>query len=479
METLFPLMLQILPSAYGGLVLYAILRKTVNWRTPDLLIIFGAGTYVGPVLLASLMFMSLKLSINPYSWIMLPLSITVICLAWGIGSFSEKIPTPSEHRITARCYGRNVQTYLPLIFFSVAWLTLILVWLFIETWNNPTIAWDAVWSWGLYANAQIISSFSESPSVIHTDVHPATVSMISSWSAYWASSLPQSSFIYASNAILYLGWVLISAGFLLKETNSANISIIGTLIIISSPMLESHIALGGYADLWLSTGLIAGFALILTSQYPPQMPKIILGLVVIASTTLVKSNGFMYAGLVIFSLLLAWLLSKQKLWIFVTLIIVTSVFLAWATSAGVTISFGPLRAAYSPELRLLQLGNRVSYLSNSTTMDAIYNLKYAWIQSASFGYAFSVSLALMPLALLYALKRNLQSVLALSITSIIFLVFFLAAQNSSEYFYTYSQIDNDTGLTRFSHTLYWLSIINLVLIFNLLITRDWLARKNY
>lgn len=469
MQTLSVLALQIMPSIFGCLVLFAVLRRNGNLHAPDLLIISGAGTYVGPVIVAGLMLASLKLGINPFSWVMLPLILTLILIAWLIGSIPKRSATFEGLSIISRRQQRRTPTQLSLIVCALLWLTATSSWLLIEAWKNPTLAWDAVWSWGLYANSQIISALSDTPSLLESGVHPSTVVMISSWSAYWASHVQHSAFLYASNTLLYFGWILITLGLLVKLSKNWLIGLLGAVMVSSAPMIESHIALGGYADLWLATGLIAGLSFVLSAGKSNRKVPIATGIAIIISAAFIKANGFIYSALTISALFFGWLLLTHKTWVWLILILAT---LAswWVLHAGFHISLGVFHLAFDPEISRIEVGNRFSLLSVTNPISAVVNIWHAFIISSSFPFIFPLSLCLSPIFLAYAVKKGQTHLVVLLAATMLFLGFFLLSQSLAEYFYKYSTVSNDTGLTRFSHTLYWLSSVNMLLLLTHLIS---------
>lgn len=471
MQTLSVLALQLMPSIFGCLVLFAVLRRNNAWRAPDLLIISGAGTYVGPVIMAGLMLVSLKLSINPFSWVILPLLLAVVLIAWLIGSIPKRSVTWQGFSITNRPQQRATLTQVSLMVCALLWLIATSAWLLIEAWNNPTIAWDAVWSWGLYANSQIISAISDSPSLLESGVHPSTVVMISSWSAYWASHVQHSAFLYASNTLLYFGWILITLGLLVKLSKNWLIGLLGAVMVSSAPMIESHIALGAYADLWLATGLIAGLSFVLSTEKSNRKVTIATGIAIIISAAFIKSNGFIYSALTISALFFGWLLLKHKTWLWLILLLAT-IASWWVLHAGFDILLGPFHLAYDPELKRIEVGNRSSLLSVINPINAIVNMWHAFTISSSFGLVFPISLFLSPVFLAYALKKGQSHLVVLLAAAMLFFGFFALAQSLAEYFYKYSTASNDTGLTRFSHILYWLSSANI-----LLLLTYWLGGK--
>lgn len=460
LSTLVALSMMLLPWAVGALSLYGLFRHKIKGSIASVCIVLGAGSYVGPISLAFGMTQALKMGFNPFTtWMLLPAGLLILA-AWLLGGWRASVSRHdqmTELQNPPNDISRVAMTINAVLASTVC---LIALWLLWEVGHNPLLAWDAVWRWGVDANQQITLARNETPAFVGNGTHPATVVQILAWGAFWASVIPSGSMMLSPWAFLYLGWVLVTLGVAYRLSGHWTLACIATLIVSSAPMIESHVALGGYADLWLASGLVFGLALVLGLDEKRELSTaLVVGVVIIASSMWIKNNGILYVLIVLLALIFGAFLTGPRRALGWGAVGGLAAVLAWMLAFGIDLDLGILRLVYLPDEGLVGLNNRVGSLSEAGGLDILQNLWQAWWVSSSYGLGFSLMLVLLPLGLCVGLVRRDFVGVALTLGAIGFVVFFVLAQFVSAYFYEFATPETDTGLTRFSHALLWLVVM--------------------
>jgi hypothetical protein len=94
--------------------------------------------------------------------------------------------------------------------------------------------------------------------------------------------------------------------------------------------------------------------------------------------------------------------------------------------------------------------------------------------ASSYGVVFSAALMALPVATIVALIRKDRAGIVMLLGAWGLIVFLVLAQWVSEYFYLHATPYNDTGLTRFSHTVQWLVVVGVTIAF-FNVSRQWKA----
>ena len=412
--------------------------------------LIGSGAYVGYVALAAAMVALLELGLNPFAvpavtvlFLLTAASLLVIVHRVRLNPLRSRLDiTPIERLIIGA---------------GVLWLMALATWLGLEVWHNPVMSWDVVLNFGIDAQKQITAALGDEPRLTAGGTHPVTVVMILVWSAFWSDIGPTHVLGTGPWWVMYAGVVLMTVGLIRQWAQHWALAVWLAAAIVSAPLIESHTAQGGYADLWVLGGLVAGLCLVLGWMHHAQRPTATLvGLAVLVSVIWIKNNSVIYALIVIMGLGLGVLLTgRRAVWGYLATAAVTGavgLVLVW----GIEIDIGPLRAAFSPEEGALRLGNRSSGLADVTLSEVMFNLWHAWVLASSYGVMFAAALVALPVATVYALitKDRVGAILAMSAWG---LIGFLAAAQFSEYFLPFARPTNDTGLSRTSHAVYWIT----------------------
>ncbi|MBK1647751.1 hypothetical protein CKO36_03855 [Rhabdochromatium marinum] len=213
-----------------------------------------------------------------------------------------------------------------LIGLLLLWLGVRVLGLALELWWRPLFPWDAWTTWAV--RAQVWVQARELVPFIAPDLwlqqplgaayalqawdYPATVSLLATWPGLalgaWsdrAANLP------------WLGSAMALALAFVGQARAWGASVLSTLLFLwllfSLPMLDTHIALAGYADLWLATALGMSFFAFLHWVRTNDRRQGLLALMLAFATLLMKHEGAVWIGLFLPALLVArrppvWLL---------------------------------------------------------------------------------------------------------------------------------------------------------------------------
>ncbi|RKT44473.1 hypothetical protein [Thiocapsa rosea] len=192
------------------------------------------------------------------------------------------------------------------------WLAVRFIGLALEVWWQPLFPWDAWTTWAARARVwselralvpfvspqDWLSDTSGNAYTVDAWNYPATVSLIAAWPALALGSWNET----AAN-LPWLGCALALALGFYGQARLWGVSALTALVfmwlLMSMPLLNTHIALAGYADLWMATAL--GFAFMAFLQWTRSEDRRQLGLALalILCSALIKQEGVMWALLFI------------------------------------------------------------------------------------------------------------------------------------------------------------------------------------
>jgi hypothetical protein len=203
---------------------------------------------------------------------------------------------------------------------AVLWLLVRLVDLGLEIAWQPLFPWDAWTTWGLRARVwteqQALIPFvaperwlaepALQAQTIDAWDYPSTVSLLSAWPALaygqWHESLANLPWLGCALALL-LGFY----GQARRWGASPLAAIAFAWLLLTLPMLDTHIALAGYADLWLATLLGLAFMAFLHWARDRDWRQGAMAGALVLCLPLIKQEGAVWAGLFIPALLALWL----------------------------------------------------------------------------------------------------------------------------------------------------------------------------
>jgi hypothetical protein len=236
---------------------------------------------------------------------------------------------------------------------------------------RPLYAWDAWMNWAPKARAwfelrHLVPFGSERAWLDQPDGqlysifnwnYPPTVPLIQTWMALalgrWDDSLVNLPWLAC--------WVALGLGFYgqAREWGVTTLAaVMFTYLLLSMPLLDAHVALAGYADIWMSA--YYGLAALALFQWlrSRQAPQAWLAAACALAAAQVKMPGVVWA-LTLLPALMVGLLPKS--WLIVTAVTGMGLVSAVALTGGITIdlpALGPLRLSFQ-EVEVPYLGRYV------------------------------------------------------------------------------------------------------------------------
>ena len=202
----------------------------------------------------------------------------------------------------------------------LSWLLWRLTGLALEIWWRPLYPWDAwanwtvrskVWAelrqWAPFVTPQ--QWLADPAPVVYTVeawAYPVTVSLLASWPALafggWQETIANLPWLGTALA-LALGFY----GQVRLWGATPLVALLFTWLLLSLPILDTHIALAGYADLWMATAFslaaIAFFQWVRTADRRQGILALLLAL----ACPLIKLEGTVWLAMFIPALLVVWL----------------------------------------------------------------------------------------------------------------------------------------------------------------------------
>jgi hypothetical protein len=314
----------LLPWLAGALWLRLLWTEPAPGRWPMLI---GYGGVLGALLTAFLLHLMGSLGLALRVWPALIVFILAIACAvwllWRSRTHPGQDMTAGRERISGEA--------LPIVAAMPAWqwmlFALLLVWVLVrlsgltlEVWWRPLYPWDAWTTWAVRARAWAelqslvpfispevwLSGPSTSAYTISAWAYPSTVSLFATWPALaygaWNETAANLPWIGCALALLF-GFY----GQARRWGASPLEALVAIWLLASLPLLNTHIALAGYADLWLGT--LLGLALMAFLHWARdrdwRQGLIALGLVL--CLPLVKDEGAVWAALFVPALVAVWL----------------------------------------------------------------------------------------------------------------------------------------------------------------------------
>jgi hypothetical protein len=189
----------------------------------------------------------------------------------------------------------------------LVWLLLRFVSLAIEQWSLGLFGWDAFSTWSYRARVWVetgrwvpfvfaeewLSDRSAGSQALGAAHYPTLVSLVSAWPALvvggWneaVANLPWLGLFPAIGAGLY--------GFARQWGLGATAALIGTWSCLSLPLVGGHVALAGYADLWLALLLGFAFASALLAQRDGDRRYAVLAILLAVAGVFIKAEGLVW-----------------------------------------------------------------------------------------------------------------------------------------------------------------------------------------
>ena len=289
----------LLPWLGGGLSLIAIEARFAPTTRPNRLRQAGYGFFLGyAILFLAVLACDAVFGRASWAWIMAllaPLTVGGGIVLWLTRPQPGRPAGPSRPLDAA---GRM------LLLILAAWTGLHLVIAAIEVVNQPLFPWDAWLAWVYRAKAWYLAggmvdvvSPSQWALAASADVYTIdawTYPLFPSVVPYWAAlSLGRWSETLVNLPVLLAG---IAIGLALygqcRESGMGPLlSIAACYLLISIPLLATHIALAGYADIWMAGFAGLGYVALMRGAVSGQRLQTVLGLLLLAFAMLVKNEG--------------------------------------------------------------------------------------------------------------------------------------------------------------------------------------------
>jgi hypothetical protein len=284
--------------------------------------VFGCGWFVGQFLL-TLWMRLLSFAGIPFGRISVALPIAIagalaLALAWRRHRASLAEETRSAFRgWTGAAMPRSER----LLWFAVlGWLVLRVGLMLLEIVRRPLFPWDAWTQWATKARVwfalKAMAPFTSAPEWLaspgagaYLDAaphYPATVPLTQVWSATLLGRW--------DDALINLPWWLTAVAFgfalygLLRQKQFGRLAaLVGTWLVLSMPIFDTHVALAGYADLAMSTYLtLTAFAWLrfVRTRSAADLP---LALLLACACALIKNPGKIWLLMLVPGVVAAWL----------------------------------------------------------------------------------------------------------------------------------------------------------------------------
>ena len=192
----------------------------------------------------------------------------------------------------------------------VLWIVLRLVLLLLEVSWRPMFPWDAWTQWATKARVWFaqgsLAPFVDSAAwlagggayIDSAPGLPATVPLLQVWMATllgrWDDSLVNLPWWLCGVAL-----ALATYGFLAGRRLPALVALVGTWLIVSLPLLDVHVALAGYADLWLSAYLTLAVLACLRALDKREPCDIALAALCLVAVPLIKPAGMIWLAILV------------------------------------------------------------------------------------------------------------------------------------------------------------------------------------
>jgi hypothetical protein len=350
------LLMHLLPWAIGTVLIYLVVPLTGPGRRT---LCVGLGGAVALPLASSTLWLcdlaGLSLTVSHVLGMLSAISLILFLAAWGVASLRPQTPCASLQEQMAAEYDRAPMARL------LTWVLVVLVvWrlatLLPDLLLRPVFPWDAwkLWAWKarVWFESGALVPFLHSSQWLTADAgqfvidgidHPNFVPLLMLWSAVglgmWDDSLIGLSWLMAA---LFSG--LMIHGLLRHLGLPVVMAWLGVYLFFSVPIVATHIALFGYADLWVMVYfLVFAVGLVLWTRQPAWWPVAIMVLGT-ALMALSKDTGIYWLPV----LVLAWLATAIPSRILIVLAAVAGVGavvvvlfgldpLAWLTSGRYTL----------------------------------------------------------------------------------------------------------------------------------------------
>jgi hypothetical protein len=300
--------------SFGAAALIALASPSRLRRDGEMPFLVGAGFLAGQFLLTVWMrllaLVGLHFGLGTIGLPLLAAAAIALTIAWRRHRASMLPDVPGG---LAALTGRALPARLRFVAAALlAWLALRAALLLIEVLRRPLFPWDAWTQWATkarvwFAEGTLVPFVSSSQwlSLPNASVwfdaaphYPATVPLTQVWSAILLGRF--------DDALVNLPWWLTAVafglaiyGFLRGVGLAALIALVGTWLVVSLPILDTHVALAGYADLAMSAYFtLSGLALLRFLHSRSRFDLAVLLVMALACVT-IKNPGKLWLAMLV------------------------------------------------------------------------------------------------------------------------------------------------------------------------------------
>ena len=317
--------------------------------------------------------------------------------------------------------------------------------------NQPVFGWDALKFWMpaavdlIEVGSQPDRGWESAKAFQHR--HMATVPAIFAWSAWVFERFSQHLMTFNIGFHFAFFLAIFAAYHWRAVTGKLSFSILGATALLTLPLMENHVLISGYAEIWLACYLTAAATAGVVYLEESTRRNLLLFVSLTSSLALLKNIGFIFALSLGISMFLIKLKAQQTQ---ITINIARS---AKARALGYTSLFTLLLAlcitVFNSQGVEYDLAGRVMKLQLNNPLEVLAFQANAFIFNSS--YSLLVFLFLISLCLWVRQRKedkpyNPQDLLFFTTISLYFI--YSLGQIFTDYIYFYSSPNNDTSGSR-------------------------------
>lgn len=446
-------------------MLYALFYRSDEWRPEHHLFMIGSAVYLGYLWVTLIMAGLQHWTLPVFSdWLLAWAAVSfMVCVVVGTVCRMAGAQAPT-HTTTQTAYHPGIESNSERFAAAalLAWLVLIAAPVFWEVAFRPAVGWDTVSFWADHGRSFLLGQLdNDNLNAMSSGTHPVTIKYVGAWGAFSIYER-SAAWLYLPWAALYLGVIFAAIGLGKILSGKWWVGLAGAVFMASSPVIQAHTALGGYADAWLGAGLFLALAWLAMASHQVFRPIAVVGLLAILaiiSLAFLKGNAVAYSAIILGAMVFAWAWSR---WHWAAVVVLFGAFLLavlWVVNNGIDWSFGAYRVTFLPEEGRFALGQRQSALASNSWVEIGRNIWYAWGVSSSFYLAGFLGVLVSIVGLVKGLWRKDWVLLTAIFLLMGLTVFFVLGQYlSAEHLFGGATPDRDVSLSRFSQILHFVII---------------------
>ena len=445
MELIGQFLLSSLPWITGTFVAMgsALLIRTEHGSFTTTILIAGVGGPIGYLIFAAILNLGVGVTFFDYDNLRFFKILSAITLVGLLCLFLVDLKSTIGREL-------NSDVRFPPIFLAVLLIGLVIAVSCCILWL-PAIGYDVLDHWAPKAQQLIMQLRADSAGeLLNNHRHPNTLKLVLAWTAWTAEATETNTFLLLPWALITLSLQLVLFSFAVLVSRSVSLGLFVALGAITTPLMENHIFLAGYAELPIALFLSSSCAFIAVGMLKDRLEYQIFGVILAMAILFLKGSGVLFALLPVISLLLTYSRegSHNHRILLVCLTVGSLSILAFSVVFEVN---GNLWGFDGHRLRVF--GWRTG-LTDVSILEISRNLVHAYFINSSFSVlplAFAVLFVLMP-------RRYGRSEFFLMVAISLGLIF-LATTQLTSYGLRHARVGFDTGNSRFSMpvlTMFWL-----------------------